>query len=62
VFQFAVMSDDAELLRAARHLIEVHGGKALSVAEKRAANVGNNVESAGHVWLRIAEIIRELKT
>jgi hypothetical protein len=55
------MNDDAELLRAARHLIEVHGGNALRVAEKRAANVGNKVESAGHIWLRIAEIVRELK-
>jgi hypothetical protein len=55
------MNDDSELLRAARHLIEVHGRNALRVAEKRAANVGNKLESAGHIWLRIAEIVRELK-
>jgi hypothetical protein len=53
------MSNDPQLLCAAKHLIEAYGTKATSIAVKRAANVGKD-QSPVWVWSEIAGIIRDL--
>jgi hypothetical protein len=56
------MSEQKDIERAARHLMQMYGKDALRVAEQRAKNAGSNLNPSGHTWDKIAPIVRELQT
>jgi len=52
-------SSDAQLIRAARELIEVYGSQAAAVAEKRALHLDEYGESVtAATWRQIAAAVR----
>jgi hypothetical protein len=56
------LSDDAQLSRAARHLIQTHGPLAADIAMKRAAYLHQcGEEAASYIWRRIAAVVREIE-
>jgi hypothetical protein len=53
---------DADILRAAREMIENHGRKAAAVAEARAANlVASQRLEVAATWRQVAAAIRRLQ-
>jgi len=53
---------DSDLVRAARHLIDYHGRKAASAAERRAQNLRHDgSEDAAALWLQIARVVRAIE-
>jgi hypothetical protein len=55
------MSDQKEIERAARNLMQMYGDDAARVAEQRAKNTGSDHNPSGNTWRKIAQIIRELQ-
>ena len=55
----AQLSHEAQMSRAARQLLEMHGSQAAAVAEKRAAHLDQCGEPAtATTWRQIADAVR----
>jgi hypothetical protein len=53
---------DPDLVRAARHLIDNHGQKAASAAERRARHLRHDgCTEAAALWLQIARVVRAIE-
>jgi hypothetical protein len=58
----AQLSNEAQLIRAARALIQVHGSQAGSVAEKRAAYLDECGERlTATIWRQIGDAVRTIE-
>lgn len=56
------MANNSELTRAARHLMECHGARALQVAERRAQSLlQGELTTAAVTWRNIANTVRALQ-
>jgi hypothetical protein len=56
------LSDNAELSRAARHLIQSHGSRAVAIAIKRAAYLHQCGEDNGaQTWRKIGDYVRAIE-
>ncbi len=58
----AQLSNEAQMIRAARQLIEMHGSQAAAVAEKRAAHLDQCGEAlTATTWRQIADAVRAIE-
>jgi hypothetical protein len=60
--QYPQLSNEAQIIRAARELIDVYGSQAAGVAEKRAAHLdecGQNLPAT--TWREIADAVRTIE-
>ncbi len=58
----AQLSNEAQMIRAARQLIEMHGSQAAAVAEKRAAHLDQCGEPmTATTWRQIADAVRAIE-
>jgi hypothetical protein len=56
------MANDTDLIRAAKHLIDVHGTLAANIADQRAMNLAmGGAGAAAHTWRQIAGTIRMIQ-
>ena len=56
-----MMMANSDLVRAARHLIEVHGKNAANIVDKRARMLEYSELSAAQTWRSIAQAIRDMQ-
>jgi hypothetical protein len=60
--QHPQLSNEVQMIRAARELIEVYGSQAAAIAEKRAVHLDESGESLpAATWREIADAVRAIE-